>query len=209
MADACERAGQFLVATPLPSDGSSLVDANVAVALVRLDSNPARLRSNAAHELGHMVLGDKYSNDLGTRTSNDERESAVEAFAAEFLLPSSQMHYALRSADEEGRRHALVKVAADYRVPWDLTIAQLRHTADLAAGELHRLQVHVPTEIEHKEALRWKPQPDLASVRVPPRYASAVLSALREHAITPVRALEMMRGQIHLRDLAQEENLPS
>ncbi|MCY9782530.1 XRE family transcriptional regulator [Nocardiopsis sp. EMB25] len=204
VADACERAGQFLAVAPLSSDGASLVDGDVAVAVVRLDQEPGRRRSTAAHELGHMVLGDEYSNDLGVHTSREERERVVEVFAAEFLLPSKQMKYVLGIEDEEVRRHALVKVTAEYRVSWSLTIAQLRHVGALDSGELRRLRGRVPTEIELREAVGWKPQPDLASIRVSPRYSSAVITALRENTITPARAVEMMRGQIELRDLSED-----
>ncbi|WP_372511785.1 ImmA/IrrE family metallo-endopeptidase [Carbonactinospora thermoautotrophica] len=41
----------------------------------------------AAHELGHFVLGDEYSNDVGIHASRQDREQVVEAFAAELLLP--------------------------------------------------------------------------------------------------------------------------
>ncbi len=204
VADVCERAGQFLAVAPLTSDGASLVDGAIAVAVVRLDQDPGRRRSTAAHELGHLVLGDEYSNDLGVHISREDRERVVEVFAAEFLLPSSQMKHVLESAEEEVRRHALVRVAAEYRVSWSLAIAQLRHAGSLNRGELRRLRGRVPTEIEFREAVGWKPQPDLGSIRVSPRYSSAVVAALREYAITPARAVEMMRGQIELRDLSED-----
>ena len=40
------------------------------------------------HELGHLVLGDEYSNDLGVHASRPDRENVIDEFAAEFLLPS-------------------------------------------------------------------------------------------------------------------------
>ncbi|MES0836580.1 helix-turn-helix domain-containing protein [Nocardiopsis tropica] len=204
LADVCERAGQFLAVAPLTSDGASLVDGDVAVAVVRLDQDPGRRRSTASHELGHMVLGDEYSNDLGVHTSREERERVVEVFAAEFLLPSGQLNHVFVEPDEENRRYALVRVAAAYRVSWSLAIAQLRHSGALDSGELRRLRGRAPTEIEFREAVGWKPQPDLASIRVSPRYSSAVVAALREHAITPARAVEMMRGEIELRHLNED-----
>lgn len=204
VADVCESAGQFLAVAPLTSDGASLVDGDVAVAVIRLDQEPGRRRSTAAHELGHMVLGDEYSNDLGVHTPREERERAVEVFAAELLLPSGQLDQVLAASDEESRRHALVRLAAEYRVSWSLAIAQLRRSGRLDGGELRQLRGRVPTEIELREAVGWKPQPDLASIRVSPRYSSAVVAALREYAITPARAVEMMRGQIELRDLSED-----
>lgn len=204
VAEVCESAGQFLTVAPLPSDGASLVDGDVAAAVVRLDQDPGRRRTTAAHELGHMVLGDEYSNDLGVRSALGERERVVEAFAAEFLLPSNQMKDVLGATDEETRQQALVKVAAEYRVPWSLAVAQLRCSGALDPEELSRLRGRAPTEIELREAMGWKPQPDLGSIRVSPEYSSAVIAALRQNAITPGRAVEMMRGQIELRDLSED-----
>lgn len=204
VADICEQAGQFLAVTMLSSDGASLVDGDVAAAIVGLEQDPVRRRTSAAHELGHMVLGDEYSNDLGVHTSREAREQVVEVFAAEFLLPGNQMERVRGEVGEECRRYMLVKVAAEYRVSWSLALAQLRRSGDLDPGELRRLRLRVPTEIEFREAVGWKPQPDLASIRVSPRYSSAVIAALRENAITPARAVEMMRGQIELRDLSED-----
>lgn len=204
VAEICERAGQFLAVVPLPSDGASLVDADVAVAVIDQDQEPGRRRSSAAHELGHMVLGDEYSNDLGVSTSREERERVVEAFAAELLLPGALMKGVLATTDEETRRHALLQVAAEYRVSWSLALAQLGRSGGSEREELRRLRLRVPTEIEFREAVGWKPQSDLASIRVSPGYSSAVIAALRKNAITPARAVEMMRGQIELQDLNED-----
>ncbi len=51
------------------------------------------------------------------------------------------------------------------------------------------------------EALGWTPQPDLEAVRVPSRYAHAVIAAWRKGAITVTRAVELMHGQITATDL--------
>lgn len=204
LAQVCEQAGQFVAVDLLPSDGASLVDGDVAVAVVGAGQEPGRRRSTAAHELGHMVLGDEYSNDLGVHASREQRESLIEAFAAEFLLPSSGMRDVPVASGEEKRRQALVRVAARYRVSWRLAVAQLRHGGSLDSGELHRLRVRMPTDVEFREAVGWKPQPDLASIRVPPGYASAVVKASDADMITPRRAVEMMRGQITLQDLSED-----
>lgn len=204
VAAVCEQAGQFTAVVSLPSDGASLVDDDVAVAVVAEEQAPGRRRSTAAHELGHMVLGDEYSNDLGVHASREDRERVIEAFAAELLLPNSALREVLVASEGESRRHALVTLAARYRVSWSLAVSQLRQHGSLDSGELHRLRVCVPTDVEFREALGWKPQPDLASVRVPPGISSAVVAAVREHAITPRRGVEMLRGQITLQDLSED-----
>lgn len=204
VADVCERAGQFVTVVPLPSDGASLVDGEIAVAVVGAQQDPGRRRSTAAHELGHLVLGDEFSSDLGVHASRGEREQAVEVFAAEFLLPRSRMRTVAEEDDAPARRHALVRLAAVYRVSWSLAVAQLRRTGMVDPDELRALRVRRPTDVEFRDALGWKPQPDLASVRVPPRYASAVVAALRAEQITPARAVELMRGQVSIEELTEE-----
>ncbi|WP_370518080.1 integrase core domain-containing protein [Micromonospora sp. MP36] len=60
---------------------------------------------------------------------------------------------------------------------------------------------------EFMEALGWAPQPDLASVRVSPAYAQAVMEALRNRRITRARALELMHGHTAEADLPQDDDL--
>ncbi|KIH98610.1 DNA-binding protein [Streptomonospora alba] len=203
VSEACERAGQFTTVVPLPSDGASLVDAEVAVAVVSEEQEPGRRRSTAAHELAHMVLGDEFSSDLGVHASRQEREQSMEAFAAEFLLPADVTRTVAEEPGEEARRQDLVRVSATYRVSWGLAVTQLRHTGLLDSEESRELSARTPTDVEFKDAVGWKPQPDLASVRVSPRYASAVVAALREALIVPQRAVEMMRGQVSVEELTE------
>ncbi|MDA0564069.1 XRE family transcriptional regulator [Streptomonospora sp. S1-112] len=204
VADASERAGQFVAVLALASDGASLVDGDIAVAVVGTDQAPGRRRSTAAHELGHMVLGDEFSSDLGVHASREEREKTVEAFAAEFLLPSSAVGAVAGESGEQARRLALVRVSATYRVSWSLAVTQYKRAASAPPDEVRRLRARTPTDVEFRDAVGWKPQPDLSSVLVPPRYASAVVAALRARAITPARAVEMLRGQVSAEQLTEE-----
>ena len=84
----CELAGLLVLVTEVPGEGASVVDDDIAVAVVSLHGDPGRRRATAAHELGHLVIGDEYSSDLGVHTSRADREAVVDAFAAELLLPS-------------------------------------------------------------------------------------------------------------------------
>jgi len=65
-----------------------MVDSDVAVAVVSRRGDPGRRRATAAHELGHLVIGDEYSSDLGVHASRGDREALLDTFAAELLLPS-------------------------------------------------------------------------------------------------------------------------
>lgn len=204
VADVCERSGQYVAVIPLPSDGASLVDGDVAVAVVGIEQPPGRRRSTAAHELGHMVLGDEFSSDLGVHASRDERERVIEAFAAEFLLPSELLRAVAEKGNEETRRNTLIGISATYRVSWSLAVTQLQRCRLLDADEVRRLRMRAPTDVEFRDALGWKPQPDLDSVRVSPGVASAVVAAVRADMITPTRAVEMLRGQVSIEELTEE-----
>ena len=192
----CERAGLFVAVVDLPGDGASVLDGDLAVAVVSRSGDPGRRRATAAHELGHLVLGDEYSSDLGVHASRADREAVIDAFAAEFLLPSVVI-----GAEERFDRNTLIRLAASYRTSWSLAVRQA-----VRAGVLNHRDATVwlpktPTKAELLDATGWTPQPDLEWVRVPPSYAHAVLEARRRHLISTARAVELMRGQIEEADL--------
>src|ERR1700730_6014316 len=83
LVELCERAGQYVLVTDVVGEGASVIDGEVAVAVVSLQGDPGRRRATAAHELGHLVIGDEYSNDLGVHASRADREAELDAFAAE------------------------------------------------------------------------------------------------------------------------------
>jgi transcriptional regulator with XRE-family HTH domain/Zn-dependent peptidase ImmA (M78 family) len=194
----CEQAGQFVLVTSVQGEGASAVDGDLAAAVVSVQGDPGRRRATAAHELGHLVLGDEYSSDLGVHASRVEREAVIDAFAAEVLLP-----VAVFSADARSTtpitRDRLLHIAAHYRTSWSLTLRQAE-----AAGvqPIARRWVQAsPTRAEFLEALGWTPQPDLEAVRVPPTYAQAVMRACRAALITRRRAVELMHGELEESDL--------
>jgi transcriptional regulator with XRE-family HTH domain len=202
MVELCERAGQFVLVAEVPGEGASVIDGDIAAAVVSLSGDPGRRRATVAHELGHLVLGDEYSNDLGVYASRPDRENVIDAFAAEFLLPSPVLVGLGASGISRGQ---LVEVAARYRVSWSLALRQAVH-ADVLDLESQRAMARIrPTRSEFLDALGWAPQPDLESVRVPPGYAHAVLEALRMAAITPSRAVELLHGQASLSDLPADD----
>ncbi|MGZ3140495.1 helix-turn-helix domain-containing protein [Lentzea chajnantorensis] len=193
--DLCEQAGQFVLVTDLPGDGASvLVDDELAVAVVSRSGDPGRRRATAAHELGHMVLGDPYSNDIGVHASLREREAVVDAFAAELLLPSEVV------AKANGRQ-GLVELAARYRTSWSLATRQAQLVDSFDAAEARRWKHRTPTKAELMDAVGWAPQPDLDSVRVPRSYAKAVMAAWKRDLVTSSRAVELMHGQLVESDL--------
>jgi len=190
MVDVAERAGVLIALTDLPGDGASINEGDLAVAIVSVQGDPGRRRATAAHELGHVVLGDEFASDIGVHASRDRREAVIDAFAAEFLLPAAAF-----SAGDVGRSE-LVELAAKYRVSWSLAVNQAVRLGLLKPGSARALRARTPTEAELREAVGWVPQPDLASVRVPPAFASAILRAQQDSSISTTRAVEMMRGEL-------------
>ncbi|WP_434450348.1 helix-turn-helix domain-containing protein [Lentzea sp. E54] len=144
--DLCEHAGQFVLLADLPGDGASMVvDDALAVAVVSRSGDPGRRRAAAAHELGHMVLGDPYSNDIRVHASPRDREAVVDAFAAELLLPSDVV------AKLDGRQ-GLVELAARYRTSWSLATRQAQLVEVIDAAEARRWRQRTPTKAELMDA---------------------------------------------------------
>jgi IrrE N-terminal-like domain len=191
-------------AAKVPGEGASAIDGEIAAAVVSLSGDPGRRRATAAHELGHLVLGDEYSNDLGVHASRAEREEVIDAFASELLLPS-QVMTSIDVGASGISRSQLVELAARYRVSWSLALHQASHAGVLDPDSQRTMARTRPTRSDFMDALGWAPQPDLASIRVPPGYAHAVLEALRQSAITPSRAVELMRGQVSVADLPADD----
>lgn len=193
--DVCEAAGQFVLVTDLPGDGASMiVDDELAVAVVGRSADPGRRRATAAHELGHMVLGDPYSNDIGVHASLRDREALVDVFAAELLLPSAVV------AKARGRE-GLVELAARYRASWSMAVRQAQFVGVVDHDEARQLKLRKPTKAELMDAVGWAPQPDLDAIRVPRSYATAVMEALKRDMLTPSRAVELLHGQVVESDL--------
>ncbi|WP_117669706.1 helix-turn-helix domain-containing protein [Micromonospora sp. MW-13] len=203
--DVCERAGQWILVTDLPGDGASLVEGGIAAAVVSTKGDPGRRRATAAHELGHLIIGDEYSTDLGVSASRAGREAVIDAFAAELLLPVQAI--AATGANGSASRDLLVGYAARFRTSWVLALRQAELAGYIDAATRKAWSQARPTHVEFMEALGWVPQPDLASVRVPPAYAHAVMEALRTSRITRVRAVELMHGQIVEADLPGDDDL--
>lgn len=199
LVELCEKAGQLVLVTDAPGEGASLIDGDIAAAVISLHGDPGRRRATAAHELGHLVVGYEYSTDLGVHAGRGDREAAVDAFAAELLLPT-QVLTRVGSVS----RGQLVELAARYRTSWTLALRQADHAGVIDPQVRHVLARSAPTRSEFMEALGWVPQPDLESIRVPPGYAHGVIEAWRQSLITASRAVELMHGQLSLADLPAE-----
>ncbi|MEU5907761.1 helix-turn-helix domain-containing protein [Micromonospora sp. NPDC047467] len=195
--DFCERSGQYVLVSDVPGEGASMVDGDVAVSVVSIEGDPGRRRATAAHELGHLVLGDEYSGDLAVHLSRSGRESLINAFAAELLLPVAAFGDVSRST---ASRDEMIRLTAHYRTSWSLALRQAEQAGWLDASST-RWSRTTPTRAEIMDAVGWAPQPDLDAIRVPPGYSHAVMEAWRRDFITDARAVELLHGQISLGDL--------
>lgn len=201
----CERLGQLVSVVEAPGEGASLIEDDLAVAVVSRNGDPGRRRATAAHELGHLIVGDEYSTDIGIHVSRDDRESIIDAFAAEVLLPVEVFRDTVRSG-ETVKREDLVALAARFRTSWSLTVRQAVEAEVIGRNTAKEMRRRNPTRAELMEAVGWAPQPDLDAVRVPPSYAHAVMESYKKSLITASRAVELMRGQVVIADLQPRED---
>ncbi|WP_327048169.1 XRE family transcriptional regulator [Microbispora sp. NBC_01189] len=201
----CERLGQLVAVVEVPGEGASLVEDDLTVAVVSRQGDPGRRRATAAHELGHLIVGDEYSTDIGVHVSRDDREVMIDAFAAELLIPGEAFAATVRRS-EVVRREDLVSLAARFRTSWSLTIRQAVASGVIDGNAAREMRRRNPTRAELMEAVGWAPQPDLETVRVPPSYAHAVVESFKRSLITASRAVELMRGQIVAADLPPRDD---
>lgn len=197
-----ERSGQYILVTELAGDGASMIDGDLAVAVVNAAVDPGRRRATAAHELGHLVLGDEYSTDLAVHLSRETREAVVNAFAAELLLPREA--FGDRGSTDPAVRADLVRLAAAYRTSWSLALRQAEQVGWLDQATRKRWNQVAPTRAEFMQAVGWSPAPD--TMLVPPRYADAVIDAWRRDLVSDARAVELLHGTISLDDLPPRDD---
>lgn len=203
MTDFGEQLGVYLLAADIPGDGASLTDGDLSVGLVSTRGEPGRRRATAAHEVGHQLLGDEYSSDLGgVGASRVERERLITTFAAELLLPRDALAAEWpRGGTEEASRSVAVAVAARYRVSWTLVLRQAEAADLLPPSRASRWGSARPTRTELLDAAGWEPRTDLDAGQSAPGYAHAVLLAYRRGLILGARAVEMLHGQFSEDDL--------
>jgi len=202
LAALCEQLALLVLVVPVDAEGASLREDTYGVAVLGDRAEPGRRRATAAHELGHHLLGDEYSSDVGIAASRDEREQLIEAFAAELLLPESAVRSAVRDRPTDERRDVLVSVAARWRASWSLTVTTASRALSLSRTERSRLLSADPTRAEFVAVLGEAPQPDLERGATGPMWRRAVLGAYGAGDLSATRAVELLHG------LITEEDLP-
>jgi transcriptional regulator with XRE-family HTH domain len=206
MADALALAGLFLLVVPDLSGGGSLsLGAGFGVAIVGGKDEPGRRRMTAAHELGHFVLQDEYRTDIGVSASRDEREQRIEAFAAEFLLPSEAMTQSWARVDGAERRR-LIQIAVDYRVSWSVAVSAASRLDLLGEEGARRVLGARPTRGELIEVAGSVPREDLRPGETAGVWSQAAIAAWRSGTITDSRVVELVHGAITETDLPEVDD---
>ena len=191
IADLCGQFGLWVTSVGADVDGMSTTpDPGFGVAVVGAKVFPGRRRATAAHELGHHLSGDEYSYELSVSASHDERESLIELFAAELLLPTEVCAARLAGTGDQEAWAEMVRICAEYRVSWSLGLRVVRRAFP---GTTTLRFDTTPVDADFLAEHGAKPLPDLEPRTMAAAWVQACMAAVRAADITPARAAEMMR----------------
>lgn len=203
----CERLGLLgfsLALGPDAGDAAYVEVENLGVAVINGTTEPGRRRFSLAHELGHHLVGDAYEPE--PRIGVSETERMFQAFAAYFLMPRSSVSSIWNEFSGRSTRIAAIAVAVRFRVSWTAACNQLRNLDLIDNRERDRLVDRDLTKGEMLEfGERWVPELDPPAI--PPRYASAVISAYRTNRLTQARATELLYGTVAGSDLPEVDEM--
>lgn len=189
------------------ADGSYIALDRGGVALVSGAASSGRRRFTIAHELGHHVLADQYATEWVVGAGATDRERVINAFAIHFLLPRPAVQQRWQALGEGADpRGAAIHIAADFGTSWSATCAQLLRLECITTPVYEQLSQRKPLQIEFLER-ELRIRDDVAAPVVPPAYTAAVIRALKKAKISSSRALELLHGTIHPRDLPAEKPL--
>jgi len=208
MAEVGERLGVYLTVVDVDADGASIMLDNYSAAVTGTAPDPGRRRWTAAHEIGHHLLQDEYTAEVGgVSASRDEREQLVDSFAGELLLPAQDLATALCDTPEDELRARLIAVAADYRISWSAAVVRARQCGLITAELAQRLRADTPMRGDFLAVVGQEPQPDLELGARGPEWRRAVLSAHRNGLITAARVVELLGGGLTIDDVPDRETL--
>lgn len=208
MAEVGEGLGVYLTAVDVDADGASVMLDGYGVAVVGANSGSGRRRWTAAHEIGHCILRDEYTADIGgVSASRDEREQFIDAFAGELLLPEPDLASALAGVSSRELRAALIAVAFEYRVSWSAVVSRARECALVEEELARRLRADTPVRGDFLAIVGREPLPDLHLGEHGPQWRQAVLGAYRERLMTADRVVELLGGGLTVDDLPDSDAL--
>ncbi|WP_334139033.1 XRE family transcriptional regulator [Corynebacterium variabile] len=185
MADVAAQLGLHIIVIDEDIDGASVsIVPGLGAAVIGVQRDPGRRRMTAAHEIGHHVIGDEYSADLGIATPRDARELIIDAFAQEFILPAGALSAATRTD--------LIGVAASYRVSWGAVIATAQRRGLLDARDAQALKAHSPTLGDFVAVTGSGVPEDLTMITRSKTWGIAVMRALEAGTVARSRATELL-----------------
>jgi Zn-dependent peptidase ImmA (M78 family)/transcriptional regulator with XRE-family HTH domain len=198
-----ERSGLYVrVTSTVRADGSSLTpQPGFGVAVVSSLQEPGRRRFTVAHELGHHLLGDEYSSDVGVAAGRDDREAMIDSFAAELLLPRRELKAEWGRMRDLSTRDTVVTLAARYRVSWSSLIDSVRGAGLVSSVELAPLRAQTPVRGEFIALLGEEPTEDVRGDTTGPIWRRSVMRAYTDGRLTRARTVELLAGAIEESDL--------
>jgi hypothetical protein len=167
-----------------------------------------RRRFTLAHELGHHVLADKYSDEWILGIGGGERERLINAFAVHFLMSRDAVTSRWKAlAGDRDPRQAAVVLGAEFGVSWTAACAQLCNLGLIDDARREQIEHDRPRKADYVEGgilLR----DDLVPPAAPPMFAAAVVKAFRRHKLSAARAVEILRGTVAADELPPEDVVP-
>lgn len=208
MADTAETFGLYLLVVDLPGEGASLrLDDRFGVAVISASAPAGRRRFTAAHELAHHLVGDEYTSDIGVAASRDERESVIDAFAAELLLPESAVVGRWDSMDG-APRHRVIRLAGEFRVSWTVAVNTALHSGVIDHDQAREMRLDTPQRGDFIAVCGAEPSEDLLAGQTGSRWRRAVLRVYDDGLITPARTIELLHGALAESELPDRDIRP-
>ncbi|MGO1049161.1 helix-turn-helix domain-containing protein [Crossiella sp. CA198] len=210
MAEVCERWGLYLLVVDRDADGAStLIEEfpGLGAAVIGGQAQPGRRRATAAHELGHHLLGDAYSSEVGVSIMRSDRERLIDAFACALLLPRADLAERWTQADTgepDWQWRTLIRAAGTYRVSWSVAVTRARELGLIDSREAGSLAARSPVFGDFLAQVGSPPEEDLALGATGPAWRRAAMAAYTQSRITGRRAIQLLHGAI-----TQVEELPS
>lgn len=189
-------------------DGAYLRLEPGGVALINGAHASGRRRFTLWHEVGHHLFADDCSAEWIVGADGDERERLINAFVIHFLVPREDCvarWSALKGSAEP--RAAAIALGAEFGVSWTALVGHLRNLTLIDAAMHQRLSELRPTRGDYL-ASGVSIREELGPPSLAPKYAQAVLRALKQNKLGRRRALELLHGTLDASELPEQDRVP-
>jgi Zn-dependent peptidase ImmA (M78 family)/transcriptional regulator with XRE-family HTH domain len=212
-----ERSGTMVVVAAFPDgvDGLALTDpqAGNTVLAVGETVHWERQRFTLAHELGHLIAGDRVVEAV-TSTSSSPTETAASEFARNFLVPLADLRSRAEGRTEPWDELAVASLAWEYRVSPAVLAIQLRRAGlapDSLVGRVSQVSANSWSVLGGWEPERHSLAAASATRRVPPALIERALRAwtralIPSATIARLLAEETEAVEARLRELGIEQD---